>query len=103
MPTLNYDAVRTRDLAGIRERRVFPYTGPASYATGGESISASDVLLGTIELLPDFHITDGTTVRTMVYNYTTGKLVAFVPNTNVQVANGVNLSTFTGRFEVIGT
>lgn len=103
MANLNYTVVRTRDLAGIRERRVFGYTGPNPYVTGGDPCTASDMLLGTVENVDDFLITDGTSVRLMTYNYTTGKFLAIVPNTNVQVANGVDLSAFTGRFEAMGT
>lgn len=103
MANLNYTVVRTRDLAGIRERRVFGYTGPASYATGGDACSANDMLLGTVEDVDDFIITDGTTYRQVTYNFTTAKFQIFVPNTNVEVAAAVNLSTFTGRFEAIGT
>lgn len=102
MPTLDRTVARDKDTSGIRNRRLQLYTGPASYATGGDPFVAADVALGVIEYFPPVIITDGTTIRIGVYNYTTQKLQFFVPNTNVEVANAVNLSTFSGRIEIFG-
>lgn len=93
---------RDLDVAGIRLRRVVQLTGDTSYPTGGYSLTPGDVKLGVIEHFPTVAITDGTTIRIGVYNYTTQKLQFFVPNTNVEVANAVDLSTFSARVEVIG-
>lgn len=103
MANLSFTVARFRDNAGTRNRRVVGYTGPASYVTGGDPLAATDVALGTIEHISDFAISNGTDFRIVSYNYTTGKLFMIVPSTNVQVANGVDLSAYTGRFEVIGT
>ena len=102
MPIIDFTQARPNDVAGIRRRRIVQYTGPASYATGGDLLVPSDVTLGVIEDLPEQSVTDGTSVRTIIYNNTTQKLQWFVPNTNVDVAAGVNLSTFIGRFAVTG-
>lgn len=102
MPTLDRTVARDKDTAGNRNRRIVQYNGPASYATGGDPFVAADVALGVIEFMPPVLITDGTTFRVGIYNYTTQKLQFFVPNTNVEVAAAVNLSTFSARIEVIG-
>jgi hypothetical protein len=102
MPTLDKSTIRFYDDAGIRRRRTFIYTGPASYVTGGDSFVPADVSLGVIEVAPGGVATDGTTVRLLAYDYTNQKYQWFVPNTNVEVANGVNLSTFLIRLEIIG-
>ena len=72
------------------------YTGPASYVTGGDPYTpGSDLPAGEVFGVYGT-ISDGTSVRTAWWNYATQKLMFFVPNTNVQVANGVDLSTFAG-------
>lgn len=99
---ISRSVARDLDTAGIRLRRVVGLTGDAAYPTGGYSIIPGDLKLGVIEFFPVVVITDGTSVRTGVYNYTTQKLQFFVPNTNVEVANATDLSTFSARAEVIG-
>lgn len=82
--------------------RVARWTGPASYGTGGEDVSPSVFGLGKIVALPPVVITDGVSFRVGVWNIATGKLIWMVPNTNVEVAAAVNLSTFTGALVVYG-
>ena len=82
--------------------RVARWTGPASYATGGEDVSPAIFGLGKIIALLGCVITDGTTTRIGVWNIATQKLQFIVPNTNVEVAAAVNLSTFTGAIVVFG-
>ena len=93
---------RPQDTAGIRLRRLQLYTGPASYATGGEAITAASLKLGAIEHLPDFFISNGTDLRLMHWDRDNALLKAFVPDTNAEVANTSDLSTFTGVAEIIG-
>jgi hypothetical protein len=82
--------------------RVARWTGPASYATGGEDVSPSVFGLGKIVALLAAVITDGTTVRIGAWNITTNRLEWIVPSTNAEVANTTNLSTFTGSLVVFG-
>lgn len=83
--------------------RIGRWTGPASYATGGEDVSPGVFGLGKVISLPaPIVITDGVSVRIGAWNIATQKLQWFVPSTNVEVANGVNLSTFTGALVVYG-
>jgi hypothetical protein len=99
--TINTYIARGMTTLGIYRAIPFKVTGPSSYTTGGHAVAEAQ--LGLVpELMPDVELTDGTTTRVAVYNYTTGKYQAFVPNTNVEVANGVDLSTFTGRGLAVG-
>lgn len=103
MATLNRFVVQLFDRWGAHEARILAYTGPSSYATGGDSLPGASISLGKqVEAVLGAIITDGTSVRIGAYNYSTSKIQWFVPNTNVEVANGVDLSTFTGRFVAIG-
>ena len=77
-------------------------TGPASYATGGESFAPADVGWGNLDLVLVGIASDGTNTRLVVYNRTTQKLMWFVPDTNAEVANGTDLSTFTAEMLVAG-
>jgi hypothetical protein len=90
------------DHSGSFIRRVAQWTGPAAYVTGGEDVSPAIFGMGSIAAILITSITDGTTIRIGAWNRATARLQWFVPNTNVEVANGVNLSTFTGCVEVIG-
>lgn len=84
-------------------RRVERWTGPSSYATGGESCPPSTFGLGTVVRGPNGVATNGTDTRLVVWNPSTQKLMWFVPNTGAEVANAVDLSAYTLQFEVIGT
>lgn len=93
---------RDIDAAGIRGRRVVKLTGDTLYPTGGYAIAAGDLKLGVIEYFPPVVLSNGSAVRIGVYDYSTGKLQLFVPNTGAEVANNTDLSAFNGRTEVIG-
>lgn len=90
------------DHSGNFNRRIERWTGPASYATGGEDCSPSTFGLGQIVRGINGIASDGTTVRLIWWNPATNKLMWFVPNTNVEVAAAVNLSAFSVQFEVVG-
>jgi hypothetical protein len=86
-------------------RRVAKWTGPNPYVTGGEAITAQTFGLGRIICLltgPAVDAAGG--IRLAVYNPTTGKVMWYVDGAAgfVEVANGVNLSTFSAPIEVIG-
>jgi hypothetical protein len=84
-----------------RKRQVAAYTGPASYATGGDLLDPGQFRLGTLDAILGLSISDGTTVHHGWYNVATGKIMWFVA-AGTEVTNGTNLSTFTGRIEVVG-
>lgn len=107
MATKNTTTVRFQDSAGIRKRRVFQYTGPASYATGGDTLTATELGLSAIECVLGLTISNGTLVLIGWWNRSTGKIMWFdspagAGGTLTQVANATNLSTFTGFVEVVG-
>lgn len=86
-------------------RRVARWTGPNPYATGGEAITAATFGLGKIVAILGGTANDAAgALRLAVYNPTTGKIAWYVDGAAgfVEVANGVNLSTFSGPIEVIG-
>lgn len=81
------------------------YTGPASYATGGDAyLPASGDLLGMGEVyaVAGAVISDGSAIRIGWWDYTNQKMLWFVPNTGAQVANAVDLSTFSGYLTFFG-
>ena len=90
----------------------FRYTGPASYATGGDLAKAgtganTDTFvfgLGAVVNFPTAIALDanGANPRLLVYNPATYKVRWFVPNTGAEVAAAVDLSGFTADLEITG-
>src|SRR5262245_43250531 len=81
-------------------RRAFPtYTGPTSYAAGGESGLAEACRLGFLYAVVGAIISNGTTVLFGYYNHATEKLQWF-DAAGVEASG--NLSAYSGTFEVIG-
>lgn len=79
------------------------YTGPTSYAAGGEGVSAASLGLSLIRFVQPGIITDGTTARLAVYNTTTGKVQVFqfdypaaAAGGAVEVPAATNLSALSG-------
>ena len=94
----NYPA---RDRLNDRLVREVYATGSTSYTTGGDPIDADD--LGMSEFFGVYGlITNGTAILLLWWDYTNQKLMAFVPNTGVEVANGTNLSGYTGNLFITG-
>lgn len=91
-----YDRWNTRL---VRELR---YTGPASYVTGGDPVNASSELgLGEVYGVYGI-ISSGSAILVPFFDYANQKILWFVPNTGAQVANGVDLSTFSGTLLFTG-
>jgi hypothetical protein len=87
-------------------RRVAQWKGPNPYVTGGEPITAATFGLGRIIVINGSVAVDAAgAIRLAVYNPTTSKIAWYVDGAAgfVEVAGGVNLSTFSGGIEVIGT
>lgn len=102
MGTISYDAVKGgRDRSATYERRIFKYTGPAAYATGGDSLTPESIGLGMIASLHGLTIWNGTTVYWGVWD-ATNKKVLWYSATGTQVPNGTDLSGFSGFIEAIG-
>ena len=103
-PTLDFSQFRAEDGSNTKRRIQGVYSGPASYVAGGDPFVPADAKLGQIDVLSlqDGVLAGTTTLYTAVYDYTNQKVIWFVGTTGVEVANGVNLSTLTARFEAIG-
>jgi len=99
-----WNEIRNPDNAGIRRRIIVKYTGPASYATGGDSYSAADngPGIGVLELAPSFPISDGTTLYIVWWDKANGLLKWFDPTTGLEVAALTDLSDFTVWVEAVG-
>lgn len=90
-----------QDRSGNYMRRVFKYAGPASYATGGDSLTPESIGLGRIEALLGLTIWNGSAVFWGVWDATNKKIV-FYSATGTEVTNATNLSAYVGYFEAIG-
>lgn len=96
---------------GNKKVRTYDVTFDSSYATGGESLVASDVGLRKIIAVTGdgtFTATEGGTTGVQVaYDYTNSKLQAFWGNAGTasvapEVTSTTDISTQTGRLVFIG-
>ena len=103
MPTLDLTspAVPRFDKTADREIRYVTYTGPASYATGGDSFTAADVGLGRIDRVIGAHASNGTVLLALFYDYTNSKMKWFVSALTESTAT-TDLSAYSIRLVVIG-
>lgn len=101
MATIDRTTIQFQDATATRIRRLGGYTGPASYATGGDSLTAAELALGRIDLFCIEPLTNGTVILLGRYDYATSKLKVF-DLTGAEIAAATNLSTYSGRFEAIG-
>lgn len=97
---------RKRANCGSEHVRYVDITGPASYTTGGEALSAADLskLIGTGAVIGDidyFGAEVPTTGQTLVLDRTNSKVMYF--NGTTQIANATNLSAVTARVRITQT
>lgn len=92
---------RAEDGSSTKRRTLGIYTGPASYATGGESITAATFKLGQVHVVLFNPATNGSVIVLLAYDYTNNKVKAF-DMAGVEIANATDLSAYTARFEAIG-
>lgn len=90
-----------QDRTGNYSRRVFQYTGPVSYATGGDSLTPEEIGLGRIEAVLGLLISNGSAVLFGYYNRTTKKILWYSA-TGTEVTNATDLSAYAAVLEVIG-
>jgi hypothetical protein len=102
MATISLDVARPRDVSGVRRRTIGRYTGPASYATGGESFTPGEVGQGRLEFVHFELATNGSSWRGIMYDHSTGKAFWVVLSSGNEVANTTDLSAFNARFEAVG-
>ena len=103
MPTISKTVARFEDTAGLRNRRIGQYTGPSSYATGGDPLVPGDVGLGDIEFF-DFEvaITAAAATFLLVYDTTNQKVIWVDSTSGLEVAALTDLSGASARFEAVG-
>lgn len=96
--------VKKRGAEGSAKVAYVDITGPASYTTGGETLSASDLktligdpsaVIGDIDHF-DAEVTNGG--HTLFLDRTNSKILFF--NGTTQITAATNLSTFTARVRV---
>jgi|SRR5262245_11350499 len=91
------------DNSGSFLRRVARWSGPPSYATGGEAVTPATFGLGTIVVATFTPALDatGANPRVPIWNAATQKLQWFAPG-GTEVAAATDLSAYSAGFEVIG-
>jgi hypothetical protein len=97
MATLNQTTIQAQDATNTRIRRFGIYTGPASYATGGNAFTPAEVGMSRIEFLHINHPTNGSVVLLALYDYTNQKVKWFDLAGN-ETANATDLSAYTARY-----
>lgn len=97
MATIDRTTIQLQDATATRLRRLGVYTGPASYATGGDALSAADLGLGRVDVLHLEPLTNGTAILLARYDYTNAKVKVF-DMAGAEVSAATNLSTYTARF-----
>lgn len=99
-----WNEIRNPDNAGIRRRIIVKYTGPASYATGGDPYSAADngPGIGVLEFVPSFIASDGTNAYLCWWDKANSTIMWFDPTTGLEVAALTDLSGFTVWVEAVG-
>ena len=102
MATLSRDVTKGAfDHSQNYSRRIYGYTGPSSYATGGDSLTPEQCSLGFIAAAENLVISNGTNVYWGYFNPTTKKILWYSA-TATEIPNATDLSAFTGRFEIVG-
>ena len=101
MATIARDTYPLFDKTHANEVRVICYTGPASYVTGGDSLTPQQISLGKIGAIVGLTISNGTNVYWGYYNTSTAKILWYSA-TATEITNATDLSGFTGRFIAFG-
>lgn len=101
MPTLDLTTLQLQDASATRIRRIGIYTGPASYATGGDAFTPANIAMGKIDALLFETPTNGTVILLVRFDRTNQK-VKWFDLAGAEVANATDLSTYSTRFEAIG-
>lgn len=93
-----------RNVTGNRRVVTGTYTGPTSYATGGDAIDADDLGLARIQALTLGVAADASNAnpRLLRLNAAGTKIIWYVPSTGAEVANATNLSAFTASLQAEG-
>jgi hypothetical protein len=104
MATLTIDGKHPQLSLGNALGALRQYTGPASYVTGGDAMTAQEFKLGRLyDIIPMGHaINAGGTIRLLQYDVANAVMIWTVPNTGAEVANATDLSGYTAHLLAIG-
>lgn len=87
---------------GNRRVNTATVAGDSSYTTGGYTLAPGTFGLGSVDRFGvDLPSSSVPTIRGAVYNISTSKLL-FFDQAFAEIANGVDLSTFSAKFEAKG-
>lgn len=105
--TLSETSFSARDRLADRMVRQVRYTGPASYAAGGDPVNAPTELgMGEVYVvvgeIGNVSGAVSTAIRLPHFDYANQKIQWFIPNTGAEVAGAVDLSGFSGVLTFFG-
>ncbi len=87
---------------GDKRATIVTVTGDTAYPTGGYSITPNQLGMGTVLFVDGAFARSSTpAVRAVSYNNSTNKLV-FFDQAFAEIANGIDLSTFSGQIMAYG-
>lgn len=90
MGTITVGTPRVKEDIGKSELIIAPLAFAGTYATGGDTLAASDVP-SRIERIKDIKIEE-TAANSYLWDQANGKVLAYVKTTGIEVANGVDLT-----------
>lgn len=90
------------DMSNTKRRWLDQYVGPAAYVAGGDPFLPEEAKMGVIYAMNGLVLTNGVICYIGAYRPLLNTIQWFVPNINVEVAVGVDLSGFGALIEVIG-
>ena len=91
-----------QDKSAAFMRRIFRYTGPASYVTGGESLPLlANFGIGRVYAIVGAVASNGTATLLLFWDRTNSKILWF-DMAGAQVANATDLSAYSANLEAIG-
>lgn len=95
-------SLNDRAHAGNQRLFVWNVTGPTSYAAGGEALTPANLGFHRItDVSTELLASSTPAVRACRYDYTNQKLM-FFDQAFAEIGAGVDLSTFSGRLNVLG-
>jgi hypothetical protein len=95
-------AIPFHDKSADRLRKTFKFSGPSSYATGGDAINPGTELgMSQIHCWLGNIVSNGTVVLVTFYDAANKKLKYF-DMAGAEISAATNLSTYSGYAEVIG-
>jgi len=89
------------DHTHAEQLRYFLYTGPASYATGGDSLTPEALAMGKLDVVLFEPATNGSVILLVRY-VVSSKVVKWFDLAGAEIANATDLSGYTTRGVAFG-